>query len=85
MNNAREARRYSALRYTVFIAGNVLILFMALHGARMAFESGSSWWISLLVSVIVNAIVLPVHIRRYGPVWRWFAPTFRMPWHRRVP
>ena len=94
-NDSKE-RQYPAWRYVVFAAGNVLILFAALHGARMAFaypDPPEVHWIgAMILSVVLNAIGLPLHIRRHGPLWRYwlFAPTrtplrrwMRTRWHKR--
>lgn len=71
-----EERRHPAWRYAVFITGNLLFVFAAVHGAAMAVASNDHWIGSMMVSVVVNAIGLPLHIRKYGPVWIWLAPIW---------
>lgn len=75
--------RYPAWRYIVFVVTNVLLMFAAFHavGAAMAYPAVPPHWAdAMLFSVVFNAVALPIHIRRFGPVWRTppYGPAYRL-------
>lgn len=72
MIDVMEKRRYPAWRYIVFILGNVLLVFAALHAVRtaVAFPAAPDHWgYAMFFSVVFNAVGLTIYIRRHGPVW----------------
>lgn len=75
--------RHPVWRHVLFVGTNVLLLFALLYLWHVLFLGGSwggSWANPLLFSVTANAVFMPIHIRKFGPVWTTppYGPLYRV-------
>ena len=57
------------MRHAVFAAGNVLLVFVLARLAHVLVSPDAGWLNALIFSIVFNAVVLPIHLRRHGPFW----------------
>ena len=69
-----KTQQYSAWRYLTFVLVNVLIVFVAAWTIDVVWGQSSMRWLEALVATCAfNLVVLPIHLRKSGPVW--FTPA----------
>ena len=63
--------RHPAWKHVCFVGANVGLVFALLQllNIVLPFLEPSLWLNALVFSIVFNAVALPIHIRKFGPVW----------------